>query len=145
MNGTAILKSLTDPTRVRILAQTCDGPQTAYRYSRKAVVEALRPSAPTAGVEIAEDMEAFDAKVLGDFMAGGRLKQIPARWKKKDVILRFLAQQFEADRAYPEQEVNFLLLNYHPDYATLRRAMVDTRLMERRDGIYRRVQAGRLI
>lgn len=37
------------------------------------------------------------------------------------------------------QEVSFLLLDYHEDYASLRREMVETRLMAREKGIYRRL------
>lgn len=118
-----------------------------WRYRPQAIFDILRASkAEAAGAnDLPDGVDAFDAKVLGDFLVGGRLKQIPAQQKKKDVVLRYLAQRFELGRAYPEQEVNFLLLEYHEDYATLRRALVDGRLMERENGIYRRVGAGRLV
>ena len=117
-----------------------------WRYKPQAIFSALRDSRAEAGPsDLPPDAAAFDAKVLGDFLVGGRLKQIPVQRKKKDVVLRYLAQQFEPGRPYTEQEVNFLLLNYHEDYASLRREMVDTRLMERESGIYRRVRAGRLV
>jgi ArsR family transcriptional regulator len=79
--------------------------------------------------------------VLGDFFVNGRLKTIPAQRKKKDIVVRYLAQQFEYGRAYTEQEVNFKLLDFHEDYATLRREMIDTKLMRRENGIYQRLTA----
>ncbi len=91
------------------------------------------------------DMAPFDAKVMGEFLQGGRLRSIPVQRKKKDVVLRFLAEQFHPGRTYTEQDINFRLLDFHEDYATLRRELVDTKLMERENGIYRRLRAGRLI
>ena len=52
---------------------------------------------------------------------GERLKEIPASRKKREVILRWLAERFEVRRRYSEAEVNELLQRYHPDSATLRR------------------------
>ncbi len=72
-----------------------------------------------------EDLElsAWDRKVLDNFFDQGRLKEIPAQRKKLDVILRWLAEQFEPGREYSEQEVNDLLRRYHADTATLRREL----------------------
>ncbi len=114
-----------------------------WRYRPQAIFDILRAQkAEAAGSgDLPDDVDAFDAKVLGDFLVSGRLKQIPAQRKKKDAVLRHLARRFDPGRAYAEQEVNFLLLEYHEDYATLRREMVDGRHMERENGIYRRVQS----
>lgn len=81
----------------------------------------------------------YEAKVLRDFMVDGRLKSIPARAKKKDVVLRHLVTLFEPGRRYPESEVNLVLQRVHPDYASLRRFLVDAGLMARDHGIYWRV------
>jgi len=82
----------------------------------------------------------FDDKVLRDFMPNGRLKTIPARAKKKDVVLRYLVTLFEPDRRYHEAEVNALIQRVHPDYASLRRFLVDAGLLARDHGIYWRVE-----
>jgi hypothetical protein len=82
---------------------------------------------------------AFEAKVLRSFVREGRLVSIPAREKKKLVVLRYLRDRcFPEDRAYPEREVNQRLALVHPDVAALRRDMVDFRLMTRDAGEYRR-------
>ena len=88
----------------------------------------------------ADPNAAYEAKVLRAFLRGGRLVTIPARGKKREVILRFLvAQCFAEDRPYPEREVNERLAEYHEDVAALRRYMVIGGLLTRAGGEYRRV------
>lgn len=84
---------------------------------------------------------AYEARVIGIFLRGGRLVSIPARGKKRDVVLRFLvAQCFAEDRTYPEREVNQRLAEYHEDVAALRRYMVIGGLVTRSGGEYRTVR-----
>ena len=88
-----------------------------------------------------EALPAYDAKVLRAFLVDGRLASIPAQERKREVILRFLVERcFPEQRSYPEKEVNQRLALYHPDVASLRRYLVDTVLMTRAGGQYRRVQ-----
>ena len=113
-----------------------------WRYQPKpvhAALAALKQDAKPVGADGGGEWTAEEAKVLGDFFVNGRLKTIPAQRKKREVVLRFLASKFERVRTYTEQEVSFLLLEYHEDYASLRREMVDTGLMARENGIYRRL------
>lgn len=75
--------------------------------------------------------------MLANFVdAGNRLIRIPARRKKRLAVLRWLAEEFEPGRSYTEAEVNGIISRRHPDFATLRRHMVDEELMQRRGGIY---------
>ncbi len=86
-----------------------------------------------------EALPAFDAKVLRSFIVGGRLTTIPAVEKKRLVVLRYLRDRcFPEDRPYPEKEVNQALALFHPDAAALRRYLVDSHLMTRSGGEYRR-------
>ena len=80
--------------------------------------------------------DAWERKVLRDFFADGRLKNVPAQRKKREVVLTWLAAQFEPDRTYTEQEANELLGRYHDDVAYLRRELVGMRLLQREHGIY---------
>lgn len=83
--------------------------------------------------------EAFAAKTIRSFIRDGRLASIPAREKRRQVIYRYLRDQvFTEDREYEEREVNQRLALFHPDVATIRRGMVDARLVTRKGGIYRR-------
>lgn len=78
----------------------------------------------------------YDDRVLANFVdAGGRLLGIPAQRKKRLVVLRWLAEDFQPGRRYPEAEVN-RIIGRHPDFAALRRLLVDEELMQRRRAIY---------
>lgn len=82
-------------------------------------------------------MEGYDARVLGVFVdAEGRLVSIPAQHKKRLAVLRWLAEDFQPGRRYPEVEVNRIISHRHPDFATLRRYLVDEEMMQRRRSIY---------
>lgn len=76
--------------------------------------------------------------ILRNFLNGeGRLTAFPAKRKMKLYALLYLAQKFEADRDYTEQEINSVLLDWHTfsDPATLRRELYDYRFLNRsRDG-----------
>jgi hypothetical protein len=77
------------------------------------------------------------ADVLRNFLdEDGRLARIPSAHAKRLVVLDFLAQRFEPGRVYPEPDVNFLLGQFHQDYAALRRYLVDEGFLERRDNFY---------
>jgi predicted DNA-binding protein YlxM (UPF0122 family) len=82
------------------------------------------------------DLNAYDRKVLRDYVENGRLKSIPRQWKKRDVIVRFLAEQFEPGQRYTEKEVNEIIGRIHEDYATFRRELVDGRYMARDREVY---------
>ena len=80
----------------------------------------------------------WEEKVLRVFLDGQCLRQIPARWKKREVILRWLIERFEPGVEYSEQDVNRILKEHHPDSATLRREFVVHGFMERTRSTYRR-------
>ena len=98
--------------------------------ARDALPEAARR------LEVAED----DRQVLDDFLRpDGSLIRIPVQQKKLKVVLRHLLNEFEPGRDYPEKEANAILASFNPDTASLRRAMIEYKLMERSAGQYRRV------
>lgn len=74
----------------------------------------------------------FDRLVIKNFsLPDGRLKEIPVQEKKLVAILKHIAQVFEPGRCYTEKEVNETLKRFHPDTASLRRAMVDRLMISR--------------
>lgn len=85
------------------------------------------------------ETDAYKQKVLKAFVKQGRLVRLPAQLKKLQVILELIVQEFEPEREYTEKEVNFILLDFHEDVATLRRSLIEHDLMTRRSGIYRRL------
>jgi len=80
-------------------------------------------------------------KVVRTFLRDGRLVSIPAKPRKRDLLLPVILDRcFPDDRDYEEKEVNMRLALLHPDVAALRRYLVDGRLMSRESGIYRRTK-----
>ena len=80
--------------------------------------------------------------ILRNFLDGsGKLTAFPAKRKMKIYCLFYLAQKFEPEKDYTEQEINNLLLDWHSfaDPATLRRELYDYHFLDRsRDGkVYR--------
>jgi len=77
--------------------------------------------------------------VLRAFVRDGRLVSIPAKPRKRELLLPFILERcFPEDRDYEEKEVNQRLALLHRDVASLRRYLIDARLMTREAGIYRR-------
>lgn len=74
--------------------------------------------------------------ILGRFFIGTRLQEIPAQNGRRRVVLERLAQEFEVGLRYSEKEINSMLQLFHPDYAALRRYMVDEGFLARADGSY---------
>ncbi len=78
-------------------------------------------------------------KVIHAFIVDGRLVSIPARERKRNIVLQWLATtDFEPDRDYPERDVDMRLALRHRDVAALRRYLVEGGYLSRADGIYRR-------
>jgi hypothetical protein len=78
------------------------------------------------------------ARVLRNFVENGRLKALPVRASQRRLVLEYLATRFDKGIDYAEAHVNDLLVQYHDDYASLRRWLIDERLLTRAGGIYRR-------
>ncbi|MER5943390.1 DUF2087 domain-containing protein [Streptomyces sp. NPDC001928] len=99
----------------------------------------------------AGDPDSGDARtdlVLRTFVQGGRLVRLPARWTRKKLVLRHIAEQtFEPGVEYPERTVNEKLRAWCEDsddidHVTLRRYLVDLHHFHRSEGIYRRPAEG---
>jgi hypothetical protein len=118
---------------------------SVYRFRRQPLLDALKAMAePRESPDLPGDLEAYDQRVLTTFLSeDGRLKTIPAQQKKRDVILRFLAEKFDTGRMYGEKEVNEILARFHDDVASLRRYLVDGEFLQRQ--IVRVVEAGALL
>lgn len=78
---------------------------------------------------------AEDSQILREHTSGRRLTRLPARPKKTEVILRWLATLFEPQRLYSEPEVNAVLKTVYPeDFVSLRRDLVDFGYLRRERG-----------
>lgn len=76
-------------------------------------------------------------KVLRAFLdADGRLVAMPAKHRKRLVVLDHIARVFVPGERYPEGEVNILLRAFDDDVAMLRRYLVDEGFLTRERGVY---------
>lgn len=80
-----------------------------------------------------------DERILRTWVKDGRIVDIPAQEKKKQVILRWVADQIDPDRRWTEKEFSAWLSQFNEDHAFLRRYLVDNGYMAREKGIYWRV------
>jgi DNA-binding MarR family transcriptional regulator len=83
-----------------------------------------------------------EERVLRTWVKDGRIVDIPAQEKKKQVLIRWLAQQIDPARRWTEREFSEWLAQYNEDFATLRRYLVDGGYMTRENGIYWRTLDG---
>ncbi|ASR47872.1 ArsR family transcriptional regulator [Paenibacillus kribbensis] len=87
--------------------------------------------------EMSELNETLEATVLRNFFAkDGKLRQIPAQYKKKLIVLQMLAEKLEPGRVYPERELNEWIKQYHDDFATIRRELIMHQFMYREREMY---------
>lgn len=82
-------------------------------------------------------MTADTDRILHHFLTDdGRLHTIPSKHAKLLLVLDHLAQSFEPGETYPERDVNAVLERVHPDYAALRRYLVENQFLTREGGVY---------
>jgi hypothetical protein len=91
----------------------------------------------------AEERSAFDTarreqeRLVARLFEDGRLARIPAKRKNRAGALLEVLTRFEPGRVYSEPEVNEVLLEVNPDFAYLRRELVNYHYLERTEGRYR--------
>ncbi|MGQ4428091.1 DUF2087 domain-containing protein, partial [Streptomyces violaceoruber] len=81
--------------------------------------------------------------IVRTFVRNGRLVRLPARWTRKKVVLRHIAEQtFAPGVENPERTVDEKLRAWcedgEVDHVTLRRHLVDFGHLRRSDGVYAR-------
>ncbi|MCM3782853.1 metalloregulator ArsR/SmtB family transcription factor [Neobacillus mesonae] len=77
-----------------------------------------------------------DSVMKNFFTKDGKLRSIPAQYKKKLIVLEYMAEQLEKGRKYQEREINEFIKQYHEDFATLRREFIMHDFMYREDNVY---------
>ncbi len=84
--------------------------------------------------------EDWQRKILNNYVDGERIFTLPSGYKKRLVVLNWVADHFDPRKKYTELEVNEKIEKHHEDYCTIRREMIDERMMERSEGIYWRLE-----
>ncbi|MDE2566887.1 MAG: DUF2087 domain-containing protein [Burkholderiales bacterium] len=104
-----------------------------------------RPPAPDAPPPPVQALGERVRKALGQFDDRGRLIRWPAKFSVQKLVLWVLWTRFDAKRPYAEGEVNAVLkaANLFSDHATLRRELVNHRLLARKSDCseYRKLPA----
>jgi len=98
-------------------------------FDAPAIVEPEPSLAPPAPV-----LSAHAKKALEQFDAAGRLEHWPPKLSVQRLVMWVLWTRFDARRVYAEAEVNRILKGWHTygDHATLRRELINHRLMTRK-------------
>ena len=65
------------------------------------------------------------------YFKNGQLTVIPKKEKNKLEVLNELIELFEKNKQYNEKEINDILKNVYPDFAILRRYLVDYKYLNR--------------
>ncbi|MBN2853899.1 MAG: DUF2087 domain-containing protein [Clostridia bacterium] len=76
------------------------------------------------------DQEEYD-KVAGSIIKEGKLTVFPSKEKRKFLILHYFIPLFEKGTEYSEKQVNEIIMTVYPDFATIRRALVDYGMLRR--------------
>jgi len=125
--------------RLGLVSMQAEGTTHRYQLEKEALHRLSKDLFTVEQVaSIADNVEGerWERKVLKTYFEGDRLTQIPSMRKKRNVILNWLVSQFEPGVRYPEAKINEVIKRHHADTATLRREMIMTGLMERKDGVY---------
>lgn len=99
------------------------------RVGRFVAYPAAMPMQDDRAIVTEEEAAAIEKKYL---LADGSLLRIPRKEKEKLVVLRRIAERFDAGRVYTQREVDQILLGADADYAALRRYLIDYRFLERK-------------
>jgi len=82
----------------------------------------------------------WERRVLDTFMDGEVILRLPAKQKKRKVILKWLTSQIPPETRISHSEFNRLIQRHYPDSATLRREMFEFGYVNRnRDHYWRDV------
>ncbi|MFD1135247.1 metalloregulator ArsR/SmtB family transcription factor [Paenibacillus urinalis] len=87
-------------------------------------------------VETDSKQKLKDSVMKNFFTKEGKLRSIPAQYKKKLIVLQHLVEQLDKGRKYQEKEINEFIKQYHEDYATIRREFIMHDFMYREEEIY---------
>lgn len=129
---------LTIMTEAELIKLKKEGYSNFYEINRTLADKSLRKLASVASTKLEDntDQMAFKNKVIQNFFDNGRLIKYPSQKKKQALVLEKIAKDLEPNKKYSEKELSLFLADYFEDFATLRRGMVEHKLMSRENGIY---------
>ncbi|MNZ60722.1 DUF2087 domain-containing protein [Paenibacillus sp. Marseille-Q9583] len=154
MHGQALAEklNLSQPTVTHHAAKLREAALIKERRDKNTVYFKLNPEFISSGAEAslqfifskgARNMEekspenSLKESVLRNFFSkDGRLRQIPAQYKKKLIALQYMVEKLEPGVVYSEKEINEFIKQFHEDFATIRREFIMHQFMYRENDKY---------
>lgn len=81
-----------------------------------------------------ERLAGYRTKVIKTYFKHGKLNRLPSQEKKRKIILDVFADMFNPEKKYSENEINEKIAESFDDYCTVRRELIDRKIMAR-DGV----------
>lgn len=81
-------------------------------------------------------LNAYANQVRAEYFVRGRLKEFPNQLRKRELVLLRLVEEFEPGKRYSEKRVNEILKTFYSDVATLRRELINHKLLVQASGFY---------
>lgn len=139
ISASTVSHHLSKLAEIGLVSARAEGYYSVYRLETETLTGmAKRMLSEETLPEAAKDLdrEAYDRKILKDYMNDdGTIAQLPTNRRKLDVILRYLAEQFEVGKTYTEKQVNQIIGALNEDISGLRRDLISVGLLGReRDG-----------
>ncbi|CAH1058076.1 metalloregulator ArsR/SmtB family transcription factor [Paenibacillus pseudetheri] len=154
MHGQALAEklNLSHPTVTHHAAKLREAALIKERRDKNTVYFKLNPDFISSGAEAslqfifskgARNMEekspenSLKESVLRNFFSkDGRLRQIPAQYKKKLIAFQYMVEKLEPGVVYSEKEINEFIKQFHEDFATIRREFIMHQFMYRENDKY---------
>jgi predicted transcriptional regulator len=83
-----------------------------------------------------ERIQSYRNKVLRIFFKNKKLLKLPVQRKKQMIVLDEYAEKFKRGKKYTEEEVNEIIKQSFDDYCTIRRLLIEEKLMKREKQTY---------
>jgi biotin operon repressor len=139
ISASTVSHHLSKLAEIGLVSARAEGYYSVYRLETETLTGmAKRMLSEDTLPEAAKDLdrEAYDRKILKDYLNDdGTIAQLPTNRRKLDVILRYLAEQYEVGKTYTEKQVNQIIGALNEDISGLRRDLISVGLLGReRDG-----------
>lgn len=72
-------------------------------------------------------------KIVQNYCKDGKINVFPSKERKKYIMLQYFIALFEKDIEYSEKQVNEIIKKVYPDFSTIRRYLVDYKMLNRTD------------
>lgn len=135
----AISRHLEILKNAQLVSSITTGEEFRYQFNPKAIQQLARlklsvPPKPNALLDV--DLDDNQRKIVANYTnADGSLKAIPTKSAKVLAVLEYIILDFDPGNVYLESEVNEILSRYYSDTTTLRRLLIDYRMLNReKDG-----------